>query len=192
MKSILEALGNSICEYVEEIKKTDFQWPDPQSQMDMPCLSILAVGTPALSRRIPEAISSTALDNGKYLNKYITGQWEHKIQVDLWCEYKEQREVLINRIVDFFDKQFIEEGKPTGVRLAVGDIIASYILTGYNYMDSEESAKTSEWRIKFDVVCDSPRVVEKEEFVMKQFTIKSRIDEFVNVDSDSVNEIKTF
>lgn len=192
MKSILMALGDSIIEAIPEIKKSDFQWPDPQSQMDMPCLSIMVAGTPALNRRIPEFISSEALPDGKYKNRYATGQWEHKIQIDLWCDYKELREVLLNKIVDYFDKQFIEEGKPTGVRLVVGDIIASYILTGYNYMDSEDSAKTSEFRIKFDVVCDSPRVVEKEEFVMKQFTVKSRIDEFVKVDSDSVNEIKTF
>lgn len=196
MERLLNAIGKDMVEKIPELNKFFPQWPSGQEAMDMPCLSIIAVGTPAFTMRHHVGLNMAPSETeGKNLVRYITGDWEHKLQIDLWCEYKAQRELILQKIVDYFDSQFVSGDQPSGVRLSMPDYfdsIASYILKGYNYMDSEDSAKTSEWRVKFDVVCDSPKVVEKDEYVMKQFIVKNRVDEFVDVETDNTNEVKTF
>jgi len=195
MKNLLKALGEDILIKIPEIKKFHNQWPSGQEALDMPCISLVTVGKPIITKRFPTRISETALEGNKVVSRYITGQWEHNIQLDLWCEYKETREKLLMQIVDYFDSQFKESAGPQGLRLVIPeyfDSIASYILTGYTNLDSEDSSKLSEFRVKFDIIADSPKITEREEYLMKQFIVKNRVDEFVDIDNDVTNEEKIF
>jgi hypothetical protein len=147
-------------------------FPEPNEQLKYPCVSIMS-GSPTFrpqapfERNVPEAPSLT---NGSVKTKYVVGQYEWKLQLDLWCASKEQRHKLYEQFFNAFNSQW-----PTmGLSLTLSgyhDEICRYDLTGYKFDDSEAGSQRKEWRATMSVLADCEAVMERNEFVITRTQI---------------------
>jgi hypothetical protein len=176
------------------------EWPDAKHKMVLPCLSIITVGTPRIVPGMPILHSKATVldeDDEPTINTttvYIMGHYEAKIQLDLWTDYKAKRNVLYEKLMAAFDKQFVDAGSPQGLSLTLVDYhncFARYDQTGYTYMDSGDTSQREEWRVKIDVEVSYPRLAEKVESIMAEITLKNRIDETVVAESEDPIEDDT-
>ena len=142
------------------------EFPNPNQDLNYPSITVITSGTPELINWMPVVFSKVdnAVDPNLLDVVYVVGQYNIKLQVDLWTEYKSDRAVFFQKILDAMDKQFIEDEKPTGLSLVLKDYhgaIARYDQVGYNYMDNESESQRNEWRAIFDIVVSFPRLVLK-------------------------------
>lgn len=188
----VKTLAKYLQEQLPDVKILE-EWPDPKTEMTLPCISILTVGTPVYSHRFP-VIHKKVDDEENPVNKtvvYIVGQYDAKVQVDLWTDYKGRRDELYERVMDAFSRQFIDFDLATGLSLELVDYhetFARYDQVGYTYMDSADNSQRAEWRAKIDIEVNYPKLVEKSESIMEEITLKNRIDEEVSVEIDNTNE----
>jgi hypothetical protein len=192
VKEALKTLSLYISENMPELKQVLVNWPDPKVQMILPSVSIIAVGTPKITHTMP--IIKKMSDSDSPLTKktlYLVGHYDYTIQVDIWSEYEEERNSLLEKMIDTFNKQFFDGGESTGLSLQMEsyyNAFATYQQIGYNYLDNDDNSIRSEWRVKVDVQVMHERFVERDEFIIEEITLKNRIDEFVDPLNDDTNE----
>lgn len=192
MKEALKTLANYFQANMPELKQVITNWPDPKVQMSLPCVSIIPVGTPKITHTMPTLKTLSDSDSPlKRKSLYLVGHYDYVLQVDLWCEYEAERNDLFEKLLDVFNKQFSDGGPSSGLNLQMENYhnaFASYEQIGYTYLDSEDNSIRSEWRVKIDVAVMHERFSEREEFVIDEITIKSRVDEYVDTINDNTNE----
>jgi hypothetical protein len=192
LKEALNTLANYLKENIPELKQAITNWPDPKVQMSLPCISIIPVGTPRITHTMPTLKTLSDSDSPlKRKSLYLVGHYDYVLQVDLWTEYQAERDMLFEKILDTFNKQFSDGGPSSGLSLQMTNYhnaFASYEQIGYTYLDSEDNSIRSEWRVKIDVNVMHERFSEREEFVIDEIKIKSRIDEYVDPANDATNE----
>lgn len=168
-------------------------WPDPKEEMALPALTVSIVGKPSLTHTYPKIHKKIDIEEETVLKKvvYIIGQYDLNIQLDIWTDYQAKRSELYEKIMAAFDKQFLTSGAPVGLSLELTDYhetIARYDQTGYAYMDSSDNGQRQEWRAKIDVVVTHPRLVEKNESIMAEITLKNEVNETADMEDDEVND----
>jgi len=157
------------------------EWPDPKEVLALPFLSIITRGTPVYFhnyKTIVKVVDIPESDNKTVV--YKVGHYDSNIQIDLWADYKSTRAELYDLVMAAFDSQWLESEQSTGLSLELVDYhntFARYDQSGYTYMDNEENSKISSWRVKIDVMVNYPRLLEKVESIMRQITLKTRVDE---------------
>lgn len=175
-----------------ELEQVLNEWPDPKMDMKMPSVSVMTVGTPLYTHLMPTLYKVIPTDNPlKKSAVYLVGQIDAKIQLDLWTEYKATRDTLFDKLMDVLNKQFIDSGAPTGLSLTLIDYhnaIARYDQVGYTYMDSEETSRTSEWRVKVDIEVNYPKFAVKDEFIINEATIEHDVGEETDPNTPDINE----
>jgi hypothetical protein len=186
-------LAKFIKDNFAELEQVLDEWPDPKVSMKMPSVSVMTVGTPVYTHLMP-TLYSTVVDPDNALKKsavYLVGQIDAKIQLDLWTEYKATRDTLFDKLMDVLNKQFIDTGAPTGLSLTLIDYhnaIARYDQVGYTYMDSEETARTSEWRVRVDIEVNYPKFAVKDEYIINEAVIQHDIGEETDPNTLDINE----
>lgn len=161
------------------------EWPDPKDRLETPCLTIVTAGNPTYTHCFPNLVKRIPGS----LSVYSVGFYDMNLQLDLWCEYKLQRAELFDKLINVFNKQFIDSEKPTGLSLVLTDYheaIARYDQSGYTFMDSGDGLQRAEWRAKIDVTVNHFKLVEKSESTMDQITLSSEIAEKENSGFETV------
>jgi hypothetical protein len=169
------------------------EWPDPKEEMALPTLSILSVGKQEHTHAFPLIHKKIAIEGEELKKKvvYSVADMDIKLQLDLWTDYKAKRDEFYDLIMAAFDKQFLVNGAPTGLSLELEDYhetFARYDQTGYTYLDSSDNGQRQEWRAKIDVLVNHPRLVEKDEFIMAEITLKNEINETADLQDETVND----
>lgn len=169
------------------------EWPDPKEKLDLPCITLFGINKPIMPT-MPTIHSQTDnAENPDLLDLvYTIGQYDFTIQLDLWCEYKTQRGEWAEKIDAALNKEFIEGDQPTGLSLMLEDyaeVIARYDNVGYTYLDNEEAAHRSEWRVKFELLVNHSKVVLKTAPKMKEIILDQNVSE-ENFDDDNEESIE--
>ena len=147
---------------VEGINKVFVEFPGPNLDLLPPSISLITANS-KLMPRMPIAVSSSPLnpDDNDNLNViYSVGDYEIDIQMDIWTEYKAQREEVYNQIRKLFDSQ-IKDDLSYGLKLLIPEYFnswASYDLGDYSYPDNETMALKGEWRLKVPVIANLERL----------------------------------
>jgi len=152
------------------------EWPNHNQELNMPCAAVTTIGTPEYNSIMPTYLRRSE-DNLKSI--YHVGTYDITISIDLWCEYKHTRGVLLERLIDTFNKQFQEQGLSLGLSLQLEsyhNVIARYDINGYNYTDNEEASQRDEWRAKVNVLVNFMKIMEKEESLMEVIEIDQTVD----------------
>ena len=185
-EAIVEELAKYIEDNIPEFNSVLREWPNHNESLDMPCATILTVGSPDYTQQMPVLSKS---EGG--ISTYIVGFYDINLHIDIWAEYKALRGDMMEKVIDLFNKQFQESGMALGASLTLADydnVIARYDLGGYTYMDSEESSQRDEWRAKVVVLVNCPRIMTKIESKMEDIKLYNNIS--TNNDSDT-DEILT-
>lgn len=162
------------------------QFPDAKVKMKYPTISIIDLGTPTYTNLMPVFFKRSGDKN-----VYIVGQYDKRLQLDVWTNYKNVRNNLYEAIHDVFMGQFIQSGSPSGLSLVLKDYhnaIARYDIVSYTILDNEASAQVSEWRVKLEVVVNYPKLISKDESLITEATIMSEVGEEANTDNYDINE----
>lgn len=178
---------------VPELLSVSPTWPDPKQPLITPCASIILQGNPSYIDLMP-TIYSRIVDPGdanKDLVRYMAGQYEMNLQIDLWCEYKLERADIYQKVANAFNKQFIIGlRESTGLTLELDDyysMFAAYDIVGYNFPEDEQSSQRSEWRVMVQVSCIHSKIVEKSEYRMEEITLKHEISSDRDPETDNID-----
>ena len=181
MSEIFEAvdiLGTQL-ETIVGINKVFREFPRPNEPLNPPSLSLISTST-KIEPRMPTVIKNTVDpdDQNDVTSTFILGEYQLSLQLDLWTEYKKERESFYSKIIDIFDSQ-IASGRSLGLKLQMAnyhDVIASYDLLSYNYQDDSNRSLMGEWRIMFEISAHFPRVEEREFPKMRNVSITENIN----------------
>lgn len=195
----LKALAKDMQEKIPELKKVYEHWPGPKDALEMPCASIMVMGSPRLASS-PPTIKSKVQDPDNELNwlvTYLMGEYNKTYIVDLWCEYPHLREQLYEKIADYFDRQFLSgEREMPGLSLELTDYYAGafacYVNVGYTFSEQEESSQRSEWRVRIEVLANYPRIKVKSEPKMAEIIVKSEIGDQAEVEETNEEIQETY
>lgn len=171
---------------VTMIKQVLEEWPDANRQLEYPALSIMSANPIKQTPCHPWLFQQGVIDEdtNKVFNKYVVGNFDWTLQLDLWAGNKPERNALHEAVSSkLFVGQFLDSiNEITGISLQLPNyhnIICRYDLVGYRFDDSEAGSQRQEWRIKMDVLAHCKQIVEKEEFQIVETEIT---DEFINTD----------
>ncbi len=190
MSAPINKVVDKLIEYIQEgLVGTDFEgatiideFPYPGGEYDYPTISISTVGDGDFQNYMPTIHSKEdhETDDTKLNVVYNMGQYNLNLQIDLWCEYKAQREAFYQVFMDIMDTQFFENDAPAGLSLVLPDYfdaIARYDQVSYNYMDGEESSQRSEWRVMIRIITTFPRLKKKVASKIKEAIIKHNVSD---------------
>lgn len=171
IESISKEISHRLADYLDSqirFREVIEEWPEANRQLKFPCLSIIA-GSPEFTPHSPYELKPVAAadSNNRADIKYLVGNYNFSIQLDIWCKSAEERHDMQQKVFDAFHSQ---NGKP-GLSLNLRDyhdIICHYVLNGYDFQDSEESSQRKEWRLRCSVLGNCVAVYEKPEYIITQ------------------------
>lgn len=167
------------------------EFPNHNEKMVLPCASVITVGTPVLTNLMPYTFKKEVdPDNAANDLVYdVIGQYDARIQLDLWSEYKIQRGRLLDLFDNALNKQQIDSDLPSGLSLILTDYysaIARYDNVGYTYMDSEENSQKDQWRVKIDLLVNYPKIAVKSIPRITEVKIINQISDNEDVENDNI------
>lgn len=198
-KEIVKRLAAHMRAAMPDLAEVLEDWPETNYQLQMPSLSIMT-GAPVHRPFAPTELSrvDSPDDPRKLLIKTDVGDYEWRMQLDMWCGNKPERHALYEKFYRAFNSQLIDDSREVaGLSLVLTDyhgITARYDLLSYDFdTDSEESTQRKEWRSKIVVLAHCRAIVERELFKTKTIEVHSdiRTDIKVDVDSDFSPDIIT-
>lgn len=185
LDEVIFRLAEEVRARVPEIKQVLEEWPNANQELQYPALSILSATNVQQTPCHPYLLEVGTIDaQNKSINKWIVGNFDWKLQLDVWCGNKPERNTMHEAIsTKLFVGQFLDSiNEITGISLQLlnyHNILCRYDLVGYRFDDSEAGSQRQEWRIKMDVLAHCKQIVEKEEFQIVETEIT---DEFINTD----------
>lgn len=164
---VLEALGVYLKANVKGTKQIITGFPEANINLKYPSISI-HTKAPTFSNRMPYAYSQGQVSNAQADVKWVVGQYDWEIQVDLWERTQEERD-------DFFELFFraMHKNVPvsSGVILSLDDYhgnTCEYTMVGYQDPMEEMSSQRKEWRASVDLRANCLAIVENEQYIITQ------------------------
>lgn len=130
------------------------EWPGGNVQLRMPSLTIFS-GEAQFMNLTPYVIASTTPDPVTHLTTttLIVGEYDLKLQLDLWCRNKLERETMFGLVEAAINKQV----SPMGLSLQMTDYFsqwARYDIDNHQFVDDEAGAQRQEWRVKIELLAN--------------------------------------
>jgi len=126
----------------------------------MPSLTISS-GNPILTPFQPHAYQQTIPDGQtKGPTDFVVGEWDYKLQLDLWCKNKEERSQIFDDFFKGFNKA-VGDDAPMGLSLQLPNyynVWCRFDINDLNFLDDESSAERGERRAKIMVLCNVPAI----------------------------------
>ena len=167
--SVTKCVLTELTDYLKKkmaLGSVSHQWPDPNVQLKYPALTVFS-GNPRLTPQ-----PATVFARGKVVgNKgdifWHVGDYDWKLQLDLWTDSKEARHQLYESLFRAINSML----PITGLSLKLTDyhdVFCRYDLNAIEYIDGEESAQRKEWRLKAEILAKCEAIiVSKEDLITK-------------------------
>jgi hypothetical protein len=176
---IPKALGKYLLDNVEGLKEYYDQFPAPNMSINTPSVSIL-MKAPVFSPRAEiypvEDINPLNITDNKSRVDWVVGEYEVKIQMDLWARNKEERDDLTDALFNGLNPDI----QPMGLRLVLDEYfycIADYLYVGHNFEDNEITAQTDDWRTTFEILVTCKAVRTRKEFIITSTPTPKEIED---------------
>ena len=177
---ILNVLGEKISSKVDGLKKVYVEFPRLEEEFDYPSISLITSSV-NIAHCIPQTISQRDVEDDPNLVDYevLTGDLKASIQLDLWTDYKRQRDVLTDKILSVF------YGPDTahGIVLDVDADQAEFIVTDWKYPDAQFAeggfaypSTSAEWRSIFSIECSLPQTVYRRGTKIRDIELKPELN----------------
>lgn len=167
-KAAVAALVDYLRTNVSGIAQVLSEWPSANIELNYPAISVTTKSAPFTPCDAYLASAGDIdMDANSAENLYIVGQYDLKLQVDIWARNKEERYTFY----DLFFKAFNADITPMGLRLQLTDYYdrwISYTSVGYRFEDSQRGSQTEEWRAIVDIECSCDAIMSREDFIITQ------------------------
>ena len=148
-------------EPITGISKVYREWPRPDQKLTLPSISLVTSNSRLMNKPPVTVMATDDPDGVSTLETIWVGDYETSIQLDIWTEYKAQREDFYDKVMQVFDSSVYADGTPSlKVKMSnYHDVWAAYYLGGFNYQDSPEMSLSGEWRLTMEIQANHPRVL---------------------------------
>lgn len=155
-KAISSALAQHIAARVPALARVTPEWPSANTTLIYPSLTVLTVGEVRFVPLFSSLTFQSPPSGATAQSQYLCGHYEPKLQLDLWCSNKVQRAELYELVWKALNPSPVV----MGVRIRLGAYFnqwASFVMTGYQFMDGNEQTQKQEWRciIRVDALCNA-------------------------------------
>jgi len=173
---IPKRLGEYLLGAVTALKDFNDEFPTANVELRLPSVSIFA-NSPlnfvpqANSVPVTQPVSIVPAtlpgeNQKKPVVRWMVGQYDGTIQLDLWAGDKEERDDLTDALFNALNPTI----KPMGLTLQMDeyfDVLCDYLYVSHNFEDTDVSSQTGEWRTKFEILVTCKAVREREEFIIE-------------------------
>ena len=164
-KEITNALARYIDDYMS-FKEIIEGWPEPNQQLRYPALSITCQN-PTFNPLPPYLWVTGPETNNQAECKYVVGNFDWTIQLDIWCKTKEERHDAWEKLFNILHSQ-IELGGLSIKLEKYHNVMAHYVFSGYDFEDSEISSQRKEWRSMVRMLCSSVAISTKKLYIITE------------------------
>ena len=159
------------------------EWPNANQTLNYPMVSLVS-GKAQLMNRPLEQIALTEPDeDGKVTATYVVGQYDYKLQADIWAGNKAERDVYLGKFLDAVNKEAMDStGKdnPMGLSLKLPsyfDIIARLDVDSHEYQDDMQAAQRQERRVRVDILVNVRAIKQRTLYAMKNVEINLGVNQ---------------
>lgn len=163
------ALDDLITYLKTQIAATAFirDFPNRNEALVMPSITVTHNTDGAYESLDPYelSISTPVGDSAAVTVIWIVGQWDFKVQLDLWAASKPARDKLFSDVYRAINKQI----HPMGLSLPLPSyygLFARFDINGFSHIDNEQAAQRQEWRTKIDLLANLKQAQEESAFII--------------------------
>lgn len=123
---------------------------------------------------------------GKYPVRRVVGEYEFKLQVDLWCKNKLERHEMYQK----FFTGFNQTTTVMGLRILLTEYFseyASYDITGFEFIDGEQASQRGEWRARIAVTATCKAVIQVLEHLVAE--IDNQLSTPLEIEDEDEDEV---
>lgn len=167
-KVIVDAMAAHFLANIPGIAQVLTEWPGANITLKYPSLTIITK-EPSFQAYAPRLLlqGETDLETNTAESAYVVGQYDTKIQFDIWAKNKVERAVYY----DLFFKAFNKEIDPMGLRLQLENYYSEWCnvtMTGHRFADDSVASQTQAWRVIVDAELTCNAVLSKTEYIITQ------------------------
>jgi len=180
-------LGKYLLEQIRDLKEYYPEFPAANRTMRMPSVSIIAAAPEFKPKANVTALSTGTIVSSKAEVKYVVGDYDTRIQLDIWARNKEERDDLFDAVFNALNPKI----SPMGVTLTMDDYYGSlcdYLYVGHDFADSEQRSQTDEWRATLDVLATCNAIRTRKEFIIETTQTPAEIEGAGQIDETVVVE----
>jgi len=165
-EQVIETLADFLKVQMPILREVYEDFPNPDERIKVPSASILTLNPVFEAEKNPFEIEIPVPDsNNEFEIKWVVGNYQFPLQLDLWGASKKERHELFEDAF-FALNQNVE---PQGINLKMNGyfgLTAHYFITNYRLSDTEGASQRRERRATIEMTADTLGVVEKKEFAI--------------------------
>lgn len=172
VQAVTELLRTTMAAAISGLTVLD-EWPNANQKLTYPSLTLFSK-SPRYMALPNEEIARTAPDvDNKCLVTYIVGEYDYRMQLDLWCANKVSRGVTLGAVLAFLDAQSMVAlggNKAAGLSLTLTNYfntIARLDYDGHQNIDDEAGAERQERRVKIDLLVNVRAIRQRSMYAIK-------------------------
>lgn len=166
-KEVQKALATYLLTAIPELEDVVDGFPEANINLKYPSISIATM--PSVYTPLnPYIFSQPAAVSHQSNVKYVVGQYNWKLQLDLWESYKEKRHALHEKFMAAFHNNI---PNTSGLVLTLSNyhgILCSYTMVRYAPDNSEAGSQRKEWRATIDLEANCKAVLTKQQYIITQ------------------------
>jgi hypothetical protein len=173
-EEVIKRLQLHIKDQMPQLKDIMKDYPQPNERLQYPSLSIFTKG-PKFKAFSPYVFEQSPLVAHKSTVKWVVGQYDFNLQLDLWCRNKEER----NDVFDLLFNALNPIINPMGLSLKLKDyydLWCRYDFVGYEFADSERSAQIAEFRTRVDLLASCKTIRVNKLYVMETIELEEHTE----------------
>jgi hypothetical protein len=150
------------------------EWPSANQVLAYPSVTIFTGQVKGMNRT-PEQMAITEPDvNNQVVVTEILGEYDAKMQLDLWCANKFQRDTVLGQIFDAINLAATDDtgdNNAAGLSLQLTDYFDDYVrfdIDGFTYVDDMAAAERQERRVKIDLLLNCRAIKDRTLYAITQ------------------------
>jgi hypothetical protein len=179
------ALGKYLKENVSGLLEFYDEFPSTNRAFKTPSVSVITTSFEfaPCAHVYKESVGAITANKANVL--WVVGDYEVKVQLDVWAGSKEERD-------DFFDAVFNALNpkiSPMGLTLILNDYFGSlcdYLYVGHSFADSEERSQADEWRVTMTVLATCKALRDRKEFIITDPDTAQDIEDTSDIGTDVI------
>lgn len=161
-------IGKYLKDSVKGIREFYDEFPNASIKLKMPSVSVICSNTdfsPAMVPYLTKDVIPADIVANKANVLWVVGQYDFKIQLDIWAGSKEERDDLFDATFNALNPKI----SPMGLTLKLNEYfgtLCDYLYVGHNFSDSAESAEKDEWRATLSLLATCKAIRDRKEFII--------------------------
>lgn len=174
-----KVLGDYLLKNVSGLKEFYDEWPNASVKLKMPSVSVLVTRMDFKATSNPyktKVVELADIVANKAKVKWVVGDYEMPIQLDIWAGSKEERDDLFDAVFNALNPRI----SPMGLVLKMDEYfgcLCDYLYVGHEFADNEERSQKDEWRVTLSILATCKAIRDRKEFIITDTPTAAEIEQ---------------